>query len=147
MMLSYHGAEHYNSVRDNSARMPPPPPPSKETSLEEKLSADFDTMESEMDVGEGKNQMEVDEANKGDENRETEAEILNRVKPPKKSAPCPCGSGLKYRKCCLDSAKRKKRIHKWKTEQDHDNVAMEDIDDENKAVLPVMEGGFRVLKI
>lgn len=145
MMLSYHGAEHYNSVRDNSARMPPPPPPSKETSLEEKLSADFDTMESEMDVGEGKNQMEVDEANNG--NRETEAEILNRVKPPKKSAPCPCGSGLKYRKCCLDSAKRKKRIHKWKTEQDHDNVAMEDIDDENKAVLPVMEGGFRVLKI
>lgn len=66
----------------------------------------------------------------------------------KKSAPCPCGSGLKYRKCCQaeqknGSKKAQKTNNRGRTEEEEDKQ-------ETTNCIPTettMKGKFRVLEI
>ena len=139
-MVSYHGAEHYNSVRSNTAKKPPLP--SKLPCAKKKPSA---VMDSEGDKTEailenGKDHMDIDE-----EKEETKLEPP--AKPPKKTGRCPCGSGLRYKKCCLVIDKSKQRAQKWKamhSSVSSDDNPMKGSEDETEEK---MDGNFRVLKI
>lgn len=57
MMISYHGEEHYNSVRDENAGMPPPP---SRTSFE-KRTAVIETNVSETEATSETDEMDIDE--------------------------------------------------------------------------------------
>lgn len=140
MMLSYHGAEHFNSVRDDTAGLPPPPQPqtaiSKPTAVNESTD---DITEVLLKCDEDK--MDIDET--------VAKQNGTSAKPPKKKSACPCGSGLRYKKCCLEADKSKERARKWKAKHGSDTSddhAMEgdSNDDENEEK---MGGNFRVLKI
>jgi hypothetical protein len=62
----------------------------------------------------------------------------------KKGADCPCGSGLRYRKCCLNADKQRAKNSRRK-EHNNNGIINDPIDD-NK-VPTEMNGDFRVLKI
>lgn len=142
IMVSYHGAEHYNSVRSTSAKKPPPP--TKTTYAKKKLLAvtESEGDETEVVVENAEEIMEIDHEEKED----TKLAPLSKL--PKKNDPCPCGSGLRYKKCCLVIDKSKLRIQKWRKaingSANSDENPMEGGNDESERV---MDGTFRVLKI
>jgi len=142
MMLSYHGSEHYNSVRDDSAGKPPPPSKALYApTLKKSISIESEGDETEVILENGEDTMEIDEI------AEKEDKPLLTAKPPKKKDPCRCGSGLRYKKCCLDADKSKERARKWKEKRGSsaaDDHAMEGTNDEHEEK---MDGNFRVLKI
>lgn len=63
-------------------------------------------------------------------------------KPLKKNDTCPCGSGLRYKKCCLAREKHAKRLESMKNKNSsgEDNAGEKQQDYE-------MKGNFRVLQI
>lgn len=140
-MLSYHGAEHYNSVRDSSAGKPPPP---SKTSFEKTMP--LTVIDSEGDETEAflETEEKVDIAETPIPDPPT-----NKTRP-KKNDPCSCGSGLRYRKCCLESDKSKDRVRKWKTKRQSppssDDNTMERVSNDTEEEKK-MDGNFRVLKI
>lgn len=153
MMLSYHGSEHYNSVRDNAAGKPPPPSrtsfakPEHSTVTDESPESNTEPILENEDI----DKMDLDDNGETtptsiDKALEKMLEEPPPAKSPKKNDPCPCGSGLRYKKCCLEIAKSKERARKWKAKQQADEVAMED-SPEDEETKERMEGGFRVLKI
>ncbi|KAL7578165.1 hypothetical protein ACA910_012603 [Epithemia clementina (nom. ined.)] len=62
----------------------------------------------------------------------------------KKSAPCPCGSGLRYKKCCLAREKHNVRLQRIHADDKHGTVAPSN---NTRSTEAVMDGEFRVLKI
>ena len=98
LLLSYHGNDHYNSVRPingqkngQSATMPQPPAKGRTKGKASVLGGD---------------QVPAKQAeNLGD---------AGRTRPPTRGGPCPCGSGLKYKKCCMVKAKVDKRLARHK---------------------------------
>jgi len=171
MMISYHDNQHYNSVR-SSARPKPPPPPPIPPNLRPQLSADpqpdrgttsvLDTSGGVETVQEfGREDMPPEEEKKepnddykaryGDHEdghqREDDAPggPAQRVR---KNAPCPCGSGLRYKKCCHAKRKHAARLERMVRGGDvgpggHDRYD----DDEGAGDDLSMDGDFRVLKI
>jgi hypothetical protein len=140
MMVSYHGSEHYNSVRSSTAKKPPPP--SKTPFAKKKSSAAIESEgdETEAILTNGGDHMDIDE-----EKEDTEVEPP--PKPPKKNDPCQCGSGLRYKKCCLVIDKSKQRAQKWKAK--HGSVKSDDnpMEGSDDRAEEKMDGNFRVLKI
>lgn len=63
-------------------------------------------------------------------------------KPPKKNDTCPCGSGLRYKKCCLAREKHAKRLESMKSK----SSSAEDSTGEKQEEYE-MKGNFRVLQI
>jgi hypothetical protein len=63
-------------------------------------------------------------------------------KPVKKNSPCPCGSGQRYKKCCLAKGKHAARVQKLRgtqeAEKEQDNKSSQEMH---------MKGDFRVLQI
>jgi SEC-C motif len=132
MMVSYHENDHYNSVRDNSVAKPPPPVNIKRlTNIESSQSGDTEAILEEPDI---------DGEIKKPEETVTEPSMSNE-KPVKKNAPCPCGSGLRYRKCCWKINKSKERSRTWKQKRG----LTEESDNEENTVA--VDGNFKVLKI
>ena len=68
--------------------------------------------------------------------------------PPKKSSPCPCGSGLKYKKCCFAREKSKKRLARMNHNGDDDNDDKEkEVSDGEEEKKEEFIGDFKVLNI
>jgi OTU domain-containing protein 3 len=135
MMVSYHENDHYNSVRDKSAAKPPKTSKIKTWSIIESS----DSLETEAVFEQDEN--DDDEVTK---QKETVVEpTVPNVKPAKKNDPCPCASGVKYKKCCWTTDKSKERARKWK--QKHGLA--EESDDDAEADNIEIDGGFKVLKI
>ena len=153
MMLSYHGAEHYNSVRDDNAGKPPPP---SNTSFEKSSSPPLTLIESEGDETEAILETNHEAMDVIVQKEQTAGRVESAPSLPattksriKKNDVCPCGSGRKYKKCCLESDRSKQRAKKWnaKHEQQEDTTTMETVSDKDEQVNVSMDGNFRVLKI
>mmetsp|Transcript_9218 Transcript_9218/g.14203 ORF Transcript_9218/g.14203 Transcript_9218/m.14203 type:complete len:335 (+) Transcript_9218:118-1122(+) len=142
LLLSYHGNDHYNSVHpidgSNNRRQRQQ---SKEgrhyttrprKNVKSKRTTDFD---------------DDDDDNKEKEKSKTKSTITTskdttkkKRAPPPKGSPCPCKSGLTYKKCCLAREKANKRLaKKMNMNQDGDKD-----DDEKKEDFI---GEFKVLNI
>ena len=120
LLLSYHDNEHYNSVRDNSLSNKPPPPIrtfSKQKSIDPPAAGEVEQCR-----------------DPEEESAPSRMNLQNGIekKAVKRSTPCPCGSNLKYKRCCGSKEKLKRAQQ------------MNELD----VVEPeILEGGFRVLKI
>jgi hypothetical protein len=118
MMVSYHDNDHYNSVRD--CRMSKPPTFTKVYYEPQQSSVEDNETEEELD-NDGDEDDEyifkddADEAGDTDDTSDDthpldadETTTTDHVAggttidiaTPSKSAPCPCGSGKRYKKCC-----------------------------------------------
>jgi len=158
MMVSYHDNSHYNSVRDRSLSKPPPPskhftkPTTEtmevgkqtddlksvdETEIEDAGSVLKDNSDCQLQNTEGIKAKTDSYGSTG-----TSCALSSTVK---KSAPCPCGSGLRYKKCCLAKEKRDRRLERIKkaVQSDAESSALEEDDDDDQE----MDSGFRVLHI
>ena len=122
-LLSYHENSHYNSVHDEDIS----------NSLHE---------ESRRSLDEEKGFTE-------DESVEDSPPSPKKKLPkptPKRNAMCPCGSKLRYKKCCLELDKSKIRSEKFKQMQGLE-IESDTDDDNNETKTREVEGGFNILTI
>ena len=121
LMVSYHGSEHYNSIRDNKRGSKPPPPPQRTYVKAESLESEYpedDTTEAMTEsnppssIGTSEASDKSEEATGQPEDEKVEASKSIPKKAPKGTAPCPCGSTLKYKKCCKDKDRRETRLQR-----------------------------------
>jgi hypothetical protein len=75
----------------------------------------------------------------GTESERTEIEIKKNIK---RSAPCPCGSGLRYKKCCLARQKHATRVERLKAKRQVEEDDLSETNDDGGS--PEM---FRVVAI
>lgn len=149
MMVSYHENDHYNSVRDSSQSKPPTPPRNVKKRIETSVEIESkDSGETEVSY---KANDDNDESAKQPKKESPSIEQAPATKPAsmhkptKKNSPCPCGSGLKYRKCCYDANKSKERAKKWKDRilSGVGNPSSERLSEH----VDVIEGDFKAIKI
>jgi hypothetical protein len=137
LLVSFHDNDHYNSVRDEKS---PPKPPAKRNKQKSK-KLDAKTPDRELSQASDSTTTTTTTASSTSDtptaNKSVADVAASQTKIPiKKSAPCPCGSGLRYKKCCQAKEKHAARLGKLK---------MESPEDENEEVT--MKGNFRVLHI
>ena len=143
LMLSYHNNDHYNSVRNK--KFPPKPVAHQQYklqtdkkqgnnhSVERKLSTYWDTTITSI------SELSIEDAD------ETEKSHKN---PTKKNSQCPCGSNLKYKKCCLAKEKRAAKLKKVKESSiDFDTNNNNSLEGACERSEIDTKGGFRVLNI
>ena len=145
--VSYHGNEHYNSVRNNLC----PPKPSRmllagadnnsltindHNATQVKQHNNTSSTKSEVESSLSKLSL--------NESEETDAEI-NTKKNIKRSAPCPCGSGLRYKKCCLPKLKHSTRIERLKAKNHEEDDG--EISDLHEGETMSSRGMFQVVSI
>jgi OTU domain-containing protein 3 len=163
LMVTFHDNDHYNSVRLNHGSKPPPP---IKTFQQLENSPRIN-----LDCSSGPDNMVVDEIAPGIErldgsNAITTSETMSTsgrsspVSVPskafhdegkslktlkiKKGADCPCGSGSRYRKCCLNADKQRAKNSRRKA-HNNNSIINDPLDDTN---VPIeMNGDFRILKI
>ena len=154
LLLSFHDNDHYNSVRVKDAQ--------KITDSSQKLKA-TKRNKSSLDIKRGKPEEKhhsaseeemldatenttasMSELSVNDSKLEPEREQQEK---PKKKSLCPCGSGLRYRKCCLAAEKHAGRVEKLRgisaAEERKGKISREGTEEEE----PSMKGNFRVLEI
>ena len=146
LLVSFHDNDHYNSVRNMDEPNPKPPPQRRKDPKQAKKKSKSDSsVDSENVSG-------TTETTSGTDTTASTTTSLSELSvedtkekvaatPVKKGAPCPCGSGRKYKKCCLAKEKHAARIEKMQSEKSSDCAA----EDEDEDV--VMKGNFRVLQI
>ena len=122
LLLSYHGESHYNSVHPIGG--------SKMQSTKPKSNDNADATP--------KHQKKKENEQK--DATTTKADSKSRNRPPTRGSSCPCGSGLKYKKCCMASEKSKRRIAKHMKKNNDSNY-----DDEKKEDSFI--GDFKILNI
>ena len=127
LQLSYHDNDHYNSVHSIKDRA--------QTNDQSASSAQCDRTNCTNDVT---TKIERPSSSSMSLSMKSTSKRTNR--PPRKGADCPCGSGVKYKKCCAAKEKAKGRAAKLK-EKCGDITEDED---EKKADLT---NGFKVLTI
>ena len=104
LMLAYHGNDHYNSVvRLNNKQSTSFPPSSKDETKSVSVNNPDNTNNSKDGL-----------MNNRDNDKSRRAS-----RPPTRGSLCPCGSGLKYNKCCFAQEKAKKRTAKFVAENHH----------------------------
>ena len=120
LCVSYHDNDHYNSVRNTKGKTP-----SKHESEDD--DSDYEDM---------------DNRKAPSKTRESGKSNGRSKQPPaqKKNDPCSCGSGVKYKKCCLKREKHATRLEKMQA-----NNSQSDEEEEKKTEK--VEGGFRIMKI
>jgi hypothetical protein len=175
LLLSFHDNDHYNSVRKKNS--PPKPVSSRKgnkkktevvseaaasnepcCSLEpgktqmsseaepakvaRSISKEDDTTTSSITSNMSALSLEDDEKAKGEDAQVKTAAQL------KKSSPCPCGSGIKYRKCCRTKEKQMNKAHdRSKSRGACSRASIDDDSNSPHEDIEVTLGGFRVLKI
>jgi hypothetical protein len=132
VLLSFHENEHYNSVRDTAVGKPPPPIKTFEKS--EKSSDEMQSIDAETDTDE-------DYKEEGDEAGAPRLENAGSQKVVRKSAPCPCGSGQRYKKCCWAKEKHADRLRKLPLDKRTTKSLPSSDEDEEPS------GPFRIMKI
>lgn len=142
--LSYHDNLHYSSVLDEQSFQTPSSAKKILEVIPETLDKEHATKLKTLSVEneQGKNFDERQEL-AGAEHKVQPALPLNNSKL-KKGDPCPCGSGQKYKKCCLAKEKHSARLRKLKDKNGReDEVCGGDETGPNFE----MNGKFRVLQI
>jgi hypothetical protein len=176
LLLSFHDNDHYNSVRKKNS--PPKPISSrkgnkKKTELSSEAAAAKETSCSlepgQTDIYPEAEPTRVDKSNSKQDDATTSSVTSNmsalsleddekakgedaQVKTAaqlKKSSPCPCGSGIKYRKCCRTKEKQMNKAFNHSKYREACSRASTNEDDSNSphGDTEVTQGGFRVLKI
>ena len=90
--------------------------------------------------------VEEEEEIKGKDNRNKKSGDLYRRRVLQRNDPCSCGSGRRYKKCCLPKEKNEMKIAKWKEKNGLQRDKVENKDtgsNESK----VQDGVFRVISI
>ena len=98
LLVSYHDNDHYNSVRNKFQS----PKPSRAIPIGNKNQGSSEIEKVTNSLSESFISSESDGI---------EVSIQKNVK---RSAPCPCGSGLRYKKCCLAKQKQATRTERLK---------------------------------
>lgn len=116
---------------------------------ERKENGEYETTEAEAN-GESREEdssMRVEESGEANETKPSEG-AKNNKNPVvlRKNDPCPCGSGLRYKKCCLAIEKSKIRAAKWKEKHEANEEREEDGGGGEDQGIDV-DSPFRVLKI
>lgn len=160
LQLSYHDSDHYNSVRLSNATKPSRPikmyfggslpneeeAPSMDTDEEETKTTTVDghvttssviSDELTATTVEVPNQPLQESIEASVRTHHSSATQPNR---PRKNQPCPCGSNLRFKKCCLAKEKHQARLQLKQQCSSQSTVE----DDNNE---PAMDGNFRVLRI
>jgi hypothetical protein len=142
VLLSFHENEHYNSVRDGAVGKPPPP-----IKTFKKFDDEMDPQSIDAGTDTDEDLYEEDDEESGApqlENGGTESEspdFTGMQKVVKKSAPCPCGSGLRYKKCCWTKQKHAERLRKLGINESTTEFSPSSDEEEDPASC------FRVMKI
>jgi len=170
IFISYHDNQHYNSVRINSQPNPPPPPSlfleyGGQIMWDDKVPRDDNLrnvninleegIENDTGGGDGNNSLTDGDSIDDDEPGRITAQTSQQRKQqqqqqPKKSAPCPCGSGLRYKKCCLPRQKHEKRVQRMMVTRSAAGKSCsfdDDDDDDSGGGGTSMEGNFVKLHI
>jgi hypothetical protein len=114
LMLAYHGNDHYNSVvRLNNKQSTPFPPSSKDKTKSVSVNNPDNTNNSKDGLMNNRDQ------DTSSHSIRTGNESRRASRPPTRGSLCPCGSGLKYKKCCFAQEKAKKRTAKFVSENHH----------------------------
>lgn len=140
LLLSFHDNDHYNSIRDEKA---PPQPPVKRIKAKSKQVAH---QEPEKAVSDGTSQSStVPVSVSAEECTTIEGTRRGKSLSANKKTVCPCGSGLRYRKCCLVKEKHAARLAKMKgAESQNHRSDREGPEEKEKSE---MIGSFHVLKV
>lgn len=140
LMLAYHGNDHYNSViRLNNKQTTSLPSPSKDKSN----IINTNNPDDRNNLKDGY----VNNAKEGIENRSKSNSDTTR--PLTRGSDCTCGSGKKYKKCCMAKEKAKRRTTKFAAENHDSAKESGNSNHENKKDDTDDEyiGNFRVISI
>lgn len=152
LMLSYHGNDHYNSVHRlgaGNAKINKKHPTFLSSSKDEKRSNDVPNPAKNTNANntnvEDYDHCKAPEENDGNQRNGAVNSNRSNIRPPTRGSNCPCGSGNKYKKCCMAEEKAKRRMTKLTVEnrrysKDHKSEEKDDNDDE-------FIGKFRVIPI
>ena len=154
LFLSYHGNDHYNSVRrpaaiDNGRKQRSGMKSTnngktadnknqtgmKNTAADEKKKADHDNKHPM--------KLRIDTAAAGGRNRSK----ITRPQYPTRGSDCPCNSGLKYKKCCMARDKSRKRLARHLEENDGGGGTATNDDTADEKKEEEFIGEFKVLTI
>mmetsp|Transcript_6422 Transcript_6422/g.18347 ORF Transcript_6422/g.18347 Transcript_6422/m.18347 type:complete len:166 (-) Transcript_6422:880-1377(-) len=148
LLVSFHDNDHYNSVRKKLH--PPKPSRIKVTPANGQASTiiqiNNNTTNNEC-VEQESPEIECVTASLSGLPLSDEAEQTTDTGPTKtvkRSAPCPCGSGLRYKKCCLAKQKQAIRVERLRAKQQHEDGALSTDTEEEETKSPEM---FRVVAI
>ena len=161
LLVTYHDNDHYNSVRSSAGGKPPPPIKTYIVDDDDPMaiddSAEKDDKDAEMLVtAEEENGITAATNNNSTESNGAVGDTLastttnnnNAVAGPpqqqKKNSPCHCGSGLRYKKCCL--AKEKQAARQRKMQCEYSITTGHQLEDK-KEKDGITNGDFRVLRI
>ena len=135
LLVSYHDNDHYNSVRNKSH----PPKPS------EVIIPSKERMRTQSNGNKSQEQPELDTVtdslSKSCISEQNNVAVVQ--KNVKRSAPCPCGSGLRYKKCCLAKQKQAKRLDKIQANRNIEEDGVSDGSEDNGETQEI----FRVVAI
>ena len=150
--LSYHDNLHYSSVRDNKSSEKPSDANNVFGNLEQSYNAPKNgtkPTKQENEENEKPNEQrppeDLEDTTHSNNPRPKQSTISPKMSKPKKGDPCPCGSGQKYKKCCLVKEKHAARLQKMKKKEEEVDPAKEDVEQQDANVE--MNGKFRVLQI
>lgn len=154
LLLSYHENSHYNSVRDESvSRSFQKSHKSAEVqgicnTMNSKTTDISDTKTTSTRPREDKNQCTL----KSSQSEDRETKDINQTSQndpkQKRNDLCSCGSGLRYKKCCLAASKDQVRLAKWREKHGlRKTDGKDNIDDTTNEDRAMLEGGFCVLNI
>ena len=146
--LSYHDNDHYNSVHV-SGRKFTASKPLKDVTKNNLSEAVHDCVNesskaaiSEANISNGHPSHDNPVCKCAPQQSEVKQGVLRR------NDACSCGSGLKYKKCCLTLQKQQARLDKWKkTHGNAQDAPKTSCHEEEEGVMTIVDGGFKVLKI
>jgi len=130
LCVSYHDNDHYNSVRNKLYSPKPSQVNRPSLSAERDVHIKNNTNE-KMESSEIENlATSLLESSITTKSEKTGISIQKNVK---RSAPCPCGSGLRYKKCCLAKQKETTRMDRMKAKKQCDEDGMSDVNDDRRS--------------
>jgi OTU-like cysteine protease/SEC-C motif len=132
LLLSFHDNDHYNSVRDVAS----PHPPVKYCKPK---STRLDRSQPEASLPE---RTTTAASSVSEACSTTKGNSIAKI-PANKKGVCPCGSGQRYRKCCLAKEKHAARLDKMRLSESQDHDLHRTAEREETKMI----GSFLVLKI
>ena len=145
LLVSYHDNDHYNSVRNKLH--PPKLVRNGMLPMNDILSNKIHTKNTNIyeTTHQGSHEIECITTSFSalplSDKREEETE-KNTIKNVKRNAPCPCGSGLRYKKCCLARQKHATRVERLRVKRQDEEESLPAETEEERS-----HGMFRVVAI
>uniref|UniRef100_A0A7S4REW0 OTU domain-containing protein n=1 Tax=Ditylum brightwellii TaxID=49249 RepID=A0A7S4REW0_9STRA len=160
LLISFHEDAHYNSVRDNNAAPPKIRPRTDDETISSfRNSSRIKKNDLSRNRKNDQNESSSSPKEKKDETSTTTEPVKKRGKngggsndhhhqQQQRNGSCPCGSSLRYKKCCLAKEKTQKRLAKFKEKNRLDEADhMTDYADIQKNDDESVHGNFKVLRI